>query len=92
VCKQKCSGSNANRLYFQSVGDSNDPILTQIQNEEDPQELRCQVQRLENKVTGLNSLLERQGKDLKEVNDEVNSIAFCDFFFIIFVDFVLWII
>lgn len=73
VCKQKCSGSNANRLYFQSVGDSNDPILTQIQNEEDPQELRCQVQRLENKVTGLNSLLERQGKDLKEVNDELCS-------------------
>lgn len=76
VCKQSCSASNVNRLYFQSVGDSNDLILSQNVEDEDPRELRGQVQRLEVKVKGLSSLLERQGKELKDVNDQVNSIAF----------------
>ncbi|KAK7856794.1 hypothetical protein CFP56_021614 [Quercus suber] len=76
VCKQSCSASNVNRLYFQSVGDSNDPILSQNVEDEDPRELRGQVQRLEVKVKGLSSLLERQGKELKDVNGQVNSIAF----------------
>ncbi|KAF3950763.1 hypothetical protein CMV_023521 [Castanea mollissima] len=78
VCKQSCSASNVNRLYFQSVGDSNDLILSQNVEDEDPRELRGQVQRLEVKVKGLSSLLERQGKELKDVNDQVNSIAFLD--------------
>jgi len=76
VCKQSCSASNVNRLYFQSVGDSNDLILSQNVEDEDPRELRGQVQRLEVKVKGLSSLLECQGKELKDVNDQVNSIAF----------------
>ena len=76
VCKQSCSASNVNRLYFQSVGDCNDPILSQNVEDEDPRELRGQVQRLEVKVKGLSSLLERQGKELKDVNGQVNSIAF----------------
>lgn len=76
MCKQSCSASNVNRLYFQSVGDCNDPILSQNVEDEDPRELRGQVQRLEVKVKGLSSLLERQGKELKDVNGQVNSIAF----------------
>nr|POE83757.1 e3 ubiquitin-protein ligase rnf5 [Quercus suber] len=73
VCKQSCSASNVNRLYFQSVGDSNDPILSQNVEDEDPRELRGQVQRLEVKVKGLSSLLERQGKELKDVNGQLCS-------------------
>ncbi|KAF5451657.1 hypothetical protein F2P56_026747 [Juglans regia] len=75
VCKQLCSANNANRLYFQSVGDSNDPVLTQkpIDCEEDPEELRSEVSRLVTKVTGLTSVLERQGKKLKEVDEELCS-------------------
>ncbi|KAL0008418.1 hypothetical protein SO802_009920 [Lithocarpus litseifolius] len=73
VCKQSCSASNVNRLYFQSVGDSNDPILSQNLEDEDPRELRGQVQRLEVKVKGLSSLLECQGKELKDVNDQLCS-------------------
>lgn len=79
VCKQLCSANNANRLYFQSVGDSNDPVLTQkpIDYEEDPEELHSEVSRLLTKVTGLTSVLERQGKKLKEVDEEV-----IDWFFV----------
>lgn len=73
MCKQSCSASNVNRLYFQSVGDSNDPILSQNVEDEDPRELRGQVQRLEVKVKGLSSLLERQGKELKDVNGQLCS-------------------
>ncbi|KAG2720436.1 hypothetical protein I3760_02G035000 [Carya illinoinensis] len=75
VCKQLCSANNANRLYFQSVGDSNDPVLTQkpIDYEEDPEELHSEVSRLLTKVTGLTSVLERQGKKLKEVDEELCS-------------------
>lgn len=73
VCKQLCSSNNANRLYFQSVGDSNDPILTQktIDYEEGPEELCRELRRLETKVSGLTSVLEQQGKRLKEANEEV---------------------
>lgn len=77
VCMQKCTAKNVSRLYFQSVEDSNDSVLAK--NEEDPQDLRCQIQRLEDKVDGLSSLFKFQGKDLKT---GVNSIDFCPFFFI----------
>ena len=88
VCMQKCSTKNVSRLYFQSVEDSNNSVLAK--NEKDPQDLRCQIQRLEDKVDGLSSLFKFQGKDLKT---GVNSIAFCHFFLLItFVDFVAWII
>lgn len=61
------------RLYFQSVGDPNDPSLYQkLHNcEENPEELRGEVKKLEGKVFGLSSVLEKQQKDLKEVNVEV---------------------
>lgn len=75
VCKQLCSANNANRLYFQSVGDSNDMVLTQkpINCEKDPEELCRELKRLETKVSGLTSVLDRQGKELKEVNVELCS-------------------
>lgn len=38
---------------------------------EDPEFLRSEVNRLEGKVTRLNSAVEAQGKELKEVNEEV---------------------
>lgn len=62
------------RLYFQSVGDPNDQSISQKLTrhcEENPEELRREVKRLENKVLGLNSAVERQQKDLEEVNEEV---------------------
>ncbi|XP_016490853.1 uncharacterized protein LOC107810576 isoform X2 [Nicotiana tabacum] len=73
VCKQACSEQNANRLYFQSVGDPNDTSLTKKprDHEEDPRELRNEVKRLEGKVLQLTSTLEKQLKDLKEVNAEL---------------------
>ena len=60
VCKQTCSAKNVNRLYFQSVGDSNDQNLTQPKNES-------------------------QGKDIQDAKKEVNSIAFGDLIFFLFV-------
>lgn len=88
LCMQKCSAKNVSRLYFQSVEESNDSVLAK--NEEDSQDLRCQIQRLEDKDDGLSSLFRFQGKDLKT---GVNSIAFCHFLLLItFVDFVAWII
>ncbi|KAK9279927.1 hypothetical protein L1049_013611 [Liquidambar formosana] len=73
VCKQTCSDKNAGRLYFQSVGDPSDPILSQkpVDREEDPEVLRREVRKLEAKVSGVNSTLERQEKDLKELNEEL---------------------
>ncbi|GMN45067.1 hypothetical protein TIFTF001_014258 [Ficus carica] len=75
VCKQGCKAKDAARLYFQSIGDSADPNLTQRpvagRDEEDPEALRREVRRLEAKVLGNDSALERQGKDLKELSDEL---------------------
>lgn len=74
MCKQTCSEKNVSRLYFQSVGDPNDPSLYQkLHNrEENPEELRGEVKKLEGKVFGLSSVLEKQQKDLKEVNVELS--------------------
>ncbi|KAL3337732.1 hypothetical protein AABB24_030058 [Solanum stoloniferum] len=73
VCKQACSEENANRLYFQSIGDPNVTSLTQKPPDykEDHRELKNEVKRLERKVLGLTSTLEKQLKDLKEVNAEL---------------------
>lgn len=73
VCKQACSEENANRLYFQSIGDPNVTSLTQKPPDykEDHRELKNEVKRLERKVVGLTSTLEKQLKDLKEVNAEL---------------------
>ncbi|CBI40405.3 unnamed protein product, partial [Vitis vinifera] len=73
VCKQTCSLNGVNRLYFQSIGDASDPTLSQkpLNIEEDPGALRREVKRLEVKVAGLTSVLERNQKDLKELNEEL---------------------
>lgn len=75
VCKQACSEENANRLYFQSISDPDDKSLTQKPRdyEEDHRELTNEVKRLERKVLRLTSTLEKQQKDFKEVNAEVNG-------------------
>ncbi|KAK4339326.1 hypothetical protein RND71_040788 [Anisodus tanguticus] len=76
VCKQTCTEKNTNRLFFQSVGDPNDPSLSQQPHDFEggtPCELRNEVKRLEGKVLKLASTLEQQQKDLKEVNVELFS-------------------
>lgn len=74
MCKQTCVGKDVARLYFQSVGDANDSMLAKKPAdwvEKDPELLRSEVKRLEMKVSVLNSTLETQGKDLKELQEEV---------------------
>ena len=75
VCKQSCKGKDASRLYFQSIGDSvADPSFTQSQRPivdcgEDPEALRREVRRLEAKVLGLDSVLERQEVIIHLIDD-----------------------
>lgn len=78
MCKQTCSEKDVSRLYFQSVGDPNDPTLYQKKQncEENPEELRVEVKKLEGKVVGLSSVLEKQQKDLKEITVEVCIFVF----------------
>ncbi|XP_022759562.1 uncharacterized protein LOC111305944 [Durio zibethinus] len=73
VCKQKCAGHNATRLYFQSVGDQSVSLCSQnlIDREEDAESLRVEVKRLLVKVSGLSSTLERQEKEHNEINEEL---------------------
>ncbi|KAI3681801.1 hypothetical protein L6452_36606 [Arctium lappa] len=73
ICKQTCSASNVSRLYFQSVGDANEPKLSQKlqSHKEDPEELQLEVRRLEGKVKGLNSALGSREDDLKNVSNEL---------------------
>ncbi|KAG7013762.1 hypothetical protein SDJN02_23929 [Cucurbita argyrosperma subsp. argyrosperma] len=74
MCKQNCVAKDVARLYFQSVGDANDSMLAKKPAdwvEKDPELLRSEVRRLEMKVTVLNSTLESQGKDLKELIEEL---------------------
>lgn len=73
ICKQNCTANKACRLYFQSIGNTNEGTLTQHASDigEDPQLLCREVKRLEAKVVGLNSTIEHQTKDLKELSEEV---------------------
>lgn len=74
VCKQRCSSSHANRLYFQSIGNQIDLINSQKPKEhevKDPEVLRSEVKLLAVKVSRLNSVLESQGKEIKEINEEL---------------------
>ncbi|KAF2315259.1 hypothetical protein GH714_038611 [Hevea brasiliensis] len=73
VCKQSCSGINVVRLYFQSLGDQNEPFMSQKVNDckEDPELLLGEVRRLEVKVSGLTSNLELQGKEIQQLNEEL---------------------
>ncbi|KAG8391879.1 hypothetical protein BUALT_Bualt01G0232800 [Buddleja alternifolia] len=77
ICKQTCTNTNVGRLYFQSVGDTNDSSLSQKPRdyEENPEQLRKEVNRLEGKVVALASSLEQQQKEFKEVKDEFLSCA-----------------
>ncbi|XP_052192107.1 uncharacterized protein LOC127801222 [Diospyros lotus] len=70
VCKQACAEANVGRLYFQSVGD---PTQSQkpVDCEENPAELRMEVEKLKGKVLGLNSALERQEKDVEDLTKEL---------------------
>ncbi|XP_073148062.1 uncharacterized protein [Henckelia pumila] len=73
VCKQTCTNANVWRLYFQSIGDTNDSSLSQkpLDHEENPKELRNKVTRLEGKVVALESTLEQQQKDSREVKNQL---------------------
>ncbi|XP_050947946.1 uncharacterized protein LOC103497686 isoform X2 [Cucumis melo] len=74
MCKQTCVGKDVARLYFQSVGDANDPMLAKKPAdwiEKDPELLRSEIKRLEMRVSVLNSTLETQGKDIKELHEEL---------------------
>ena len=67
-------GKDVARLYFQSVGDANDSMLAKKPAdwiEKDPELLRSEIKRLEMRVSVLNSTLETQGKDIKELHEEV---------------------
>ncbi|KAK9056157.1 hypothetical protein SSX86_027246 [Deinandra increscens subsp. villosa] len=74
ICKQKCSASNVTRLYFQSVGDSNDPNFSKkLQtHKEDPEELKLEIRRLEGKISRLNLALESRENDLINITDELS--------------------
>ncbi|KAK7382051.1 hypothetical protein VNO80_00713 [Phaseolus coccineus] len=73
ICKQSCRASDACRLYFQSVGDASDEgkLLRSFESEENVGVLRREVKRLEVKVSGLTSELERQTKELEGVKEEL---------------------
>lgn len=74
VCKQRCSSSNVSRLYFQSIGDQIDLVISQKPKDpevEDPEVSRAEVKILEVKVSRLHTVLESQGKEIKEINEEV---------------------
>ncbi|KAL0428811.1 UNVERIFIED_CONTAM: hypothetical protein Sradi_0507100 [Sesamum radiatum] len=75
ICKQSCTNANVGRLYFQSVGDPNDSNTSQKPSnyEENPEELRKEVNRLEGKVVALASTLEQQQKEFKEVKNQLFS-------------------
>lgn len=72
ICKQICTNANVGRLYFQSIGDPNDSSSQKPRDyEENPDELRKEVNRLEGKVAALASTFEQQQKEFKEVKDQV---------------------
>ncbi|XP_024627731.1 E3 ubiquitin-protein ligase trul-1 isoform X1 [Medicago truncatula] len=73
ICKQGCKAKDACRLYFQSIGDVKEGVVTQknVGLEEDSGVLRKEVKRLEGKVSGLSTVLEKQTKELDELKDEL---------------------
>ncbi|CAH9128035.1 unnamed protein product [Cuscuta epithymum] len=73
VCKQPCKEKNVSRLYFQSVGDTNETSLSQIprDSEQNPEALQREVKRLEGRVSVLSSALDQHQKDLKEITEEL---------------------
>ncbi|GMQ07503.1 hypothetical protein CsSME_00051663 [Camellia sinensis var. sinensis] len=66
-------GGQCGSALFQSVGDSNGSSFSQkpINCEEDLEELRREIEKLEGKIYGLGSALERHQKDVKELSEQV---------------------
>ncbi|MED6195129.1 hypothetical protein PIB30_035055 [Stylosanthes scabra] len=75
VCKQSCRASDACRLYFQSVGDVVESVMPRkpFDSEEDSGVLRKEVKRLEVRVSGLSSELEKKGKEIEKLNKELGA-------------------
>ncbi|KAL6496813.1 hypothetical protein OROHE_027295 [Orobanche hederae] len=75
MCKQTCTNENVGRLYFQSIGDTSESSLSQKHHnyDENPEELRREVNRLDGKVVAMASTLELQQKEFKEVKDQLFS-------------------
>lgn len=71
VCKQNCSAQDGGRLYSHSVGDQTEPLGDRKPGgEEDSELLRGEVERLEGIFLVLNTILERQVKEIKQLNEE----------------------
>ncbi|KAL7233149.1 hypothetical protein ACSBR1_016896 [Camellia fascicularis] len=68
VCKQAFSEANVSRLYFQSVGNL---YQKSINCEDNPGELRREIEKLEGEVLGLRSAIERYQKDVEELSKEL---------------------
>ncbi|KAK9103738.1 hypothetical protein Sjap_020992 [Stephania japonica] len=74
VCKQRCGQENIGRLYFQSIGDSNDSVLSQKPldvGEDDPAALRREVKKLQVKISELGRALERREQESKALFEEL---------------------
>ncbi|XP_068651138.1 uncharacterized protein [Aristolochia californica] len=74
VCKQTCSNKSVNRLYFQSINEASQSVRSQRPSDSnvDAEELREEVKKLEGKISGMNSVFERQQLHLKELNEELS--------------------
>ncbi|KAL9396955.1 hypothetical protein Peur_011208 [Populus x canadensis] len=72
VCKQNCSAQDGGRLYSHSAGDQTEPLGDRKPgDEEDSELLRGEVERLEGIFLVLNTILERQVKEIKQLNEEL---------------------
>ncbi|VFQ76418.1 unnamed protein product [Cuscuta campestris] len=73
VCKQACKAKDANRLYFQSVGDINETGLSQNPrgSEKNKEELQREVKILEGRVSQLSYVLDQHKKEFKDVTEEL---------------------
>ncbi|XP_068669388.1 uncharacterized protein [Aristolochia californica] len=74
VCKQTCSNKNVIRLYFQSMNEASQSLSSQRPSDSnvDAEELREEVKKLEGKISGMNTVFERQQLHLKELNEELS--------------------
>ncbi|KAL1366973.1 hypothetical protein HN51_021020 [Arachis hypogaea] len=75
VCKQSCRVGDACRLYFQSVGDVVESVMHRkpFDSEEDSGVLRKEVNRLEVRLSGLSSELEKKGKEIEQLTKELGA-------------------
>ncbi|GMH24432.1 hypothetical protein Nepgr_026275 [Nepenthes gracilis] len=77
VCKQICSSKNVRRVYFQSIGDPDDPILAQSQNVDDDdnrKELWRSVTKLEAMMSDFKLAVDHH---VKVDNDCVKELLIC---------------